>query len=66
MTKLVTITFDDYIRILTRSKKKYNVKIYHVKKNSIEIDFRKFNIQHIMFFFSKFLMTRNLVIDLSK
>ena len=35
-------------------KKKYNVEIYHVKKNSINIDFRKFDIQHIMFFFKIF------------
>ena len=43
-----------YASIDAFKKKKYNVEIYHVKKNSIDIDFRKFDIQYIMFFFKIF------------
>ena len=52
------IHFDHTRRLYTSidafKKRKYNVKIYHVKENSIKIDFRKFDIQHIMFFFKIF------------
>ena len=56
------IYFDYTQRLYTNIdafKKKYNVEIYHVKKNSISIDFRKFNIQHIIFFFKIFIDSKS-------